>query len=163
MHAVSGTVTGLARMRELVAEAGGHAFYSMNRAEHCSLVQGLRDRLAAEVYHDLRWFRSSLPMLSDVTGELLTGPDEIRDDLLDGWVTPVHWAAVSAAIRRAGADRAIVIGPRTMFGRLTARTVPTAVLTPRSVLDHPTTPFRLPVPARADRAAVTAVAAGAAR
>ncbi|MER5671453.1 ACP S-malonyltransferase [Pseudonocardia alni] len=163
VHAVSGTSTGLDRMRELVAEAGGHAFYSMNRAEHCSLVQGLRDRLAAEVYRDLRWFRSSLPMLSDVSGALLTDPDDIRDDLLDGWVTPVHWAAVSAAIRRAGADRAVVIGPRTMFGRLTQRTVPTAVLTPRSVLDHPTTAFRLPAPAGAGRVPAVAAASGGAR
>lgn len=163
VHAVSGTSTGLDRMRELVAEAGGHAFYSMNRAEHCSLVQGLRDRLAAEVYGDLRWFRSTLPMLSDVTGALLTDPDDIRDDLLDGWVTPVHWAAVSAAIRRAGADRAVVIGPRTMFGRLTQRTVPTAVLTPRSVLEHPTTAFRLPEPAGAARVPAGAATAGGAR
>lgn len=148
VHGVSGTGPGLDRLRELVADAGGHAFYSMNRAEHCSLVQGLRDRLAAEVYPHAGWVRSPLPMLSDVTGRLLTGPGEIRDDLLDGWVTPVHWSAVTGAIVDAGADRAVVIGPRTMFGRLTGDTVPTAVVTPKAVLDHPVKGFRLPEPAR---------------
>jgi [acyl-carrier-protein] S-malonyltransferase len=145
VHAVSGTMTGLQRLRELVLAEGGHAFYLMNRAEHCSMVSGLRDRLEEEVYGRLSWRRSWLPMVSDVTGKLLTDPQEVRGDLLDGWVTPVYWSTVADGIRASGAVRAFVIGPRTMFSRLTSDVVPTAVITPKAVQEFPREGFALPV------------------
>lgn len=144
VHGVSGTMTGLERFRELVAAEGGHAFYLMNRAEHCPMVMELRQRLEAGVYRRFEWHRSPLPMLSDVTGQLLTEPGEVMADLLDGWVTPVHWSTVVEGIRASGADRAFIIGPRNMFSRLTGNSVPTAIVTPRAVLEFPDKGFALP-------------------
>jgi [acyl-carrier-protein] S-malonyltransferase len=145
VHAVSGTMTGLRRVRELVMAAGGYPFYLMNRAEHCSMVSRLRERLDDEVYRRLRWRRSWLPMVSDVSGKLLTDPQEVRADLLDGWVTPVYWSTVADGIRDSGADRAFVIGPRTMFSRLTSDVVPTAVITPKAVAEYSRKGFAVPV------------------
>lgn len=144
VHGVSGTMTGLERFRELVAAEGGYAFYLMNRAEHCSMVAELRQRLEAEVYTRFTWHRSPLPMLSDVTGRLLTEPSEVMTDLLDGWTSPVHWHTVVEGIRVSGADRAFVVGPRNMFARLTGDSVPTAVVSPKAVMDFPDKGFVLP-------------------
>lgn len=136
VHAVSGTVSGLDHVRSLVQEAGGFPFYLMNRAEHCSMVGGLRERLEHEVYSKLEWRPGRYPMLSDVSGRMLTDPVEIMHDLLDGWTTPVRWTTVVDGIRASGAERAVVVGPRNMFGRLTRSSLPTITVTPRSVADH---------------------------
>lgn len=159
VHGVSGTMTGLDRFQELVAEAGGHAFYLMNRAEHCSMVVELRQRLEAEVYSQLVWHHSPLPLLSDVTGRLLTEPADVMTDLLDGWTSPVRWSTVVDGIRASGAERAFVIGPRNMFARLTGNSVPTAVVTPKAVTDFRTKGFALPRtrPDQPDRPARTPV------
>ncbi len=144
VYGVSGTMSGLERLRELVTRAGGRAFYLMNRAEHCPMVADLRQRLEAEVYSRLTWRDVRLPMISDVTGCLLTDRVAIMTDLLDGWTTPVHWSTVAAGIQASGADRAFVVGPRNMFARLTGASVPTAMITPRTVADFPTKGFRPP-------------------
>ena len=143
VHGVSGTMTGLERLRELVADAGGYAFYLMNRAEHCSMVMELRQRLETEVYGRFSWRRSELPMLSDVTGELLTDPAAVMKDLLDGWISPVRWSTVVEGIRASRAERAYIIGPRNMFARLTGNSVPTAVVTPKAVMEYPEKGFKV--------------------
>ncbi|GAA2804836.1 ACP S-malonyltransferase [Crossiella cryophila] len=155
VHAVSGVMADLEYFRELVREEGGFPFYLMNRAEHCTMVAGLRQRLETEVYSKLDWRPARVPMLSDVTGELITDPQAIMTDLLDGWVTPVRWATVVEGIRRSRAEQAYIIGPRNMFSRLTGNTVPTAVVTPKAVEDYRVKGFAgphgrvLPVPASA--------------
>lgn len=136
VHAVSGTLADLELLEKRVREAGGYPFYTMNRSEHCGSVRPLRDRLETEVYDRVTWRSPKWPMLSDVTGELLSDPEEIKQDLLDGWVTPVHWSTVVEGMRTARAEHAHIIGPRNMFARITNNALPTDVITPKKVADH---------------------------
>ncbi|WP_406692040.1 hypothetical protein REH65_08660 [Saccharopolyspora sp. ID03-671] len=137
VHAVSGTLADLRLFEDRVRESGGYPFYTMNRSEHCSTVRPLRDRLETEVYDRVSWNSPKWPMLSDVSGRLLTDPAEIEKDLLDGWVTPVRWSTVVEGMRAARAEHAHIIGPRNMFARITNNALPTDVITPKKVADHP--------------------------
>ncbi|GAA4621137.1 ACP S-malonyltransferase [Saccharopolyspora hordei] len=140
VHAVSGTLADLELLEARVREAGGFPFYTMNRSEHCPSVRPLRDRLETEVYDRVSWHRPKWPMLSDVSGKLLTDPEEIEQDLLDGWVTPVHWSTVVGGMRDAGTEQVHIIGPRNMFSRITNNALPTEVITPKKVVDRATSP-----------------------
>ncbi|MEY8040579.1 hypothetical protein [Saccharopolyspora cebuensis] len=136
VHAVSGPLADLDPLAERIRESGGHPFYTMNRSEHCASVRPLRDRLETEVYDQVRWRVPRWPMLSDVSGRLLSDPEEIKRDLLDGWVTPVHWSTVVDGMRTARADHAHIVGPRNMFSRITNNALPTDVITPKTVADR---------------------------
>lgn len=134
VHAVSGPSAVLADFESRVREAGGYPFYTMNRAEHCSMVGGLRDRLRDEVYPTVTWRTPEVPLLSDVTGEQLTDPVAICNDLLDGWTHPVHWNTVTDGLRAAGVDHVYVVGPRTMFARITSGIFDTTLVTTKMAL-----------------------------
>ncbi len=134
VHAVSGTVPELERFRQRVKEKGGFPFYMMNRAEHCSRVSGLRDRLDHEVYEHLNWREASVPMLSDVDGKLRWDGTEIRKDLLDGWTTPVVGSTITEGLLSANVGTTHVMGPRNLFSRMTDKYVTTSVVSPRKVM-----------------------------
>lgn len=134
VHAVSASMATLERFQQRVREEGGMPFYTVDRAEHCSAVAGLRDRLAEEVYSTVPWHDTRIPFLSDVDGRCLTGGEEIKNDLLAGWTTPVHWRTVLDGIGRAGGDRVWIPGPRNMFARISNRVFPTRVISPRTAL-----------------------------
>lgn len=134
VHAVSASLRTLERFEQRVREEGGFPFYTVNRAEHCSAVAGLRERLDREVYRTVEWRTARIPVISDVDGRTLREGEEIRRDLLDGWTTPVHWSTVLRGIRSAGGREVWIPGPRNMYARITAREFPTKVITPRTAL-----------------------------
>ncbi|MEK2476782.1 ACP S-malonyltransferase [Streptomyces noursei] len=134
VHAVSAELHTLEHFEQRVREEGGFPFYTMNRAEHCSAVAGLRQRLHDEVYGTIGWNTARIPFVSDVDGRLLTDSEEIKQDLLDGWTTPVHWETVVRGLRAAGTTEVWIPGPRTMFARITDKTFPTRVITPKMAL-----------------------------
>ncbi|WP_051836141.1 ACP S-malonyltransferase [Streptomyces sp. NRRL WC-3742] len=134
VHAVSGSLPALERFERRVREEGGFPFYTMNRAEHCSAVAPLRARLLEEVYGTVPWHEARIPLVSDVDGRLLTDPEEIKHDLLDGWTTPVHWRTVVDGLRAAGTEEVWIPGPRNMFARITNTTFRTRVVSPKLAL-----------------------------
>ncbi|KWT56623.1 hypothetical protein ADL21_38795 [Streptomyces albus subsp. albus] len=135
VHAVSATLSTLERFEQRVREEGGFPFYTMNRAEHCSAVAGLRTRLHDEAYGTVEWRSAHIPVVSDVDGRLLTDAEEIKQDLLDGWTTPVHWATILRGLRTAEVDEVWIPGPRNMFARITNNSFPTRVITPKMALE----------------------------
>ncbi len=68
-------------------------------------------------------------------GRLLTDAEEIKQDLLDGWTTPVHWATILRGLRTAEVDEVWIPGPRNMFARITNNSFPTKVITPKMALE----------------------------
>lgn len=134
VHAVSARRAALGRFEERVREEGGIPFHTIGRAEHCSVNAGLRARLAGEVYGSVTWHDPAVPFVSDVDGRVLRSGAEIREDLLDGWTTPVRWQTVVDGISRGGGDRVWIPGPRNMFARISNRVFPTRVISPREAL-----------------------------
>lgn len=133
VHGVCGTLVALEDFADRVRAAGGHIFYLMNRSEHCRSLQPLRDRLDREVYRVTPWSDPLLPLVSDVDGSWMTTAARVRDDLVDGWVTPVHWSLVADALADGGAERIFVVGPPSMFTRLVGRRATTVEVSPRSL------------------------------
>jgi [acyl-carrier-protein] S-malonyltransferase len=133
VHAVSATMATLERFEQRVREEGGFPFYTMNRAEHCSAVSGLRRRLQDEVYSTVEWRPARIPVVSDVDGRLLTDPEELKQDLLDGWTTPVHWETVIRGLKDAGVEEVWIPGARSMFARITKNSFVTRVISPKLV------------------------------
>ncbi|MEU9893377.1 ACP S-malonyltransferase [Streptomyces phaeochromogenes] len=134
VHAVSARLEALARFEDRVRQEGGIPFYTLDRAEHCSANARLRDRLADEVYGSVTWHDPEIPFISDVDGRLLASGAEIRQDLLDGWTTPVHWRTIVDGISQGGGDRVWIPGPRNMFARISNRAFPTRVISPKTAL-----------------------------
>ncbi|MGW5876535.1 hypothetical protein ACWFMI_08280 [Nocardiopsis terrae] len=134
VHAVSGTLPELQRLENQVKESGGFPFYTMNRAEHCSRVAELCRRLDTEVYEKMEWRDAAVPMMSDVDGKLRWDGTEIREDLLNGWVTPVRWNTITDGLRSANIERVHILGPRNFFSRITDKYAITSVISPKAVM-----------------------------
>lgn len=131
VHAISATLVTLAALEGRVREEGGYPIYTMNRAEHCSAVAELPRQLDREVYDAFTWSELRLPVVSDVDGARITDPDVLRRDLLDGWVHPVRWDTIITGMRAAAVERVTIVGPRSMFERITNGAFPTVVVTPK--------------------------------
>lgn len=134
IFAVSARMETIERFKARTQELGAFAFYTMNRAEHCSGVAALRERLYDEVYSRFTWRAPRIPMLSDVDGTLIDDGERLMHDLLDGWVYPVRWRTMVDGLREAGVSQVYVVGPRTMFSRVTREFFPTRPVTPKLAL-----------------------------
>ncbi|MFE7043225.1 ACP S-malonyltransferase, partial [Streptomyces atratus] len=96
----------------------------------------LRERAEDELFDGLTFREPRIPVVADQDGTLLTTGDEVRTMLLDGFVRPVRWPDVVAALRRHGVGRLYVSGSDSLFGRVpvTTRNFDVVAVDPRSAL-----------------------------
>lgn len=102
--------------------AGGLPLYTMDPPMHASLFAPLRDRVAEELFPELRFADPTVPVVADQDGTVRTTADGVRQILLDGFVRTVRWPEVVAALRRLGVRRISVAGPDALFGRVPVTT-----------------------------------------
>jgi [acyl-carrier-protein] S-malonyltransferase len=133
-----------------LCSAGGLPLYTMRPPMHSAAFGPLRDRVEREIFSGLRFAEPHIPVVADQNGAVLTTGGEVRAMLLDGFVCPVRWPDVVAALRRLGVGTVYVAGPDSMFGRVgcTTRNFEVIGLNPRLALK----------PRRRDVAAVAAAA-----
>ncbi|MFE3170887.1 ACP S-malonyltransferase [Amycolatopsis sp. NPDC059090] len=103
---------------ERLRDIGGLPVYTMRPVMHSSVLGALRERVAREVVAPLGFADPRLPVLSDQDGEPLRTGAQVREMLLDGYVRPVRWPAVVAALKGRGIERLCVSGPDSLFGRV---------------------------------------------
>jgi [acyl-carrier-protein] S-malonyltransferase len=70
--------------------------------------------------------RPAIPVVSNVTGQSVRDPDEIRRLLIAQVVSPVRWEESVAAMARADVTVFVEIGPGTSLSGLIRQTVPGA-------------------------------------
>ncbi|WP_433789728.1 ACP S-malonyltransferase [Actinoplanes sp. CA-252034] len=116
-HMVSLRDGELEPFKAAISEAGGYSLYTMRPPAHAAVFAGLRERMAA-VYDRYPLAAPRLPIVSYLDGSLVTGVDELRASLLDGFVRPIGWLDTVTALRGHGVDRLWVAGPDAMFSRL---------------------------------------------
>ena len=99
---------------------------------------GMREALAGVAFHD-----PAVPLLANSDARLLTTADACRAELVDHLTTGVDWIAAVAAMRSAGVDRFVEVGPGRVLSGLIRRIAPDAETIP---LDEPGAPGGLADP-----------------
>ncbi|MFF4621879.1 ACP S-malonyltransferase [Nonomuraea jabiensis] len=105
-------------LQQRVRAIGGLPLYTMRPPMHSAAFQPLRRRAEEEVFDGLRFADPRLPVVDDHDGAVLTTGDGVRTMLLDGFVRPLRWPEVVAALRRLEVARVCVSGPDSLFGRV---------------------------------------------
>jgi [acyl-carrier-protein] S-malonyltransferase len=85
---------------------------TVSHAFHSPLMAGVRDRWH-DIVRDQRFRAPAVPLIADVTGELVASPEEIRRVLVDQLTGTVRWDLVSQRLAASGETEAIEAGDST--------------------------------------------------
>jgi [acyl-carrier-protein] S-malonyltransferase len=123
-------------LKERLGRTGGFSLYTMRPPLHSTEFGALRNKAEDEVFGGLEFTDPRIPVVADQDGSLLYSGDAVRGMLLDGFVRPVRWPEVTAALKRFGVSRVYVSGPDSLFGRVKCTTTQFEVvpLNPRLAL-----------------------------
>lgn len=119
---ISGDVPAVERGMELAREAGAKRALPLNvsGAFHSPLMEvaesGLREHL-----EEVRFSAPRFPVVSNVTAEPVSDPDEARRLLVQQLTSPVRWAASMRAMRDGGATHFVELGPGRVLAGLMRR------------------------------------------
>ena len=118
---ISGTLAALARAIESVKERGGRVvqlpisvpghFPKMSEAR-----EELRQLINATAFRDPK-----SPLVSSLTGRVLTTADEVRQELSDQMTGAINWMRAFLAMRSGGASTFFEVGPGHVLGNISRR------------------------------------------
>jgi malonyl CoA-acyl carrier protein transacylase len=123
-------------LRKRVRGIGGLPLYTMRPPMHSSAFGALRRKAEDEVLGALPFADPELPVVADQDGTVLSTGEGIRAMLLDGFVKPLRWPDVVAALSGLGVGTVCVAGPDSLFGRVgcTTRAFEVVAVNPRLAL-----------------------------
>jgi [acyl-carrier-protein] S-malonyltransferase len=98
----------------------------------------MREALTGIAFHD-----PAIPLLANADARPLTTADACRAELVDHLTTGVDWIAAVTAMRSAGVERFVEVGPGRVLSGLIRRIAPDAETIP---LDEPGAPGGLADP-----------------
>lgn len=119
---ISGDVAGVEQGMALAKEAGAKKVVPLkvSGAFHSALMApaaaGLREHLEGVDFRD-----PAYPVVSNVTAEAVTSGAQARALLVQQVTSPVRWSASIAAMRAAGVDRFVEVGPGKVLSTLNRR------------------------------------------
>lgn len=123
---ISGSVPAIERAETLAAELRIRAVrLKVAGAFHSPLMEPAVAPLSEAI--DRVGFRApTMPVATNVTGELVRDPEELRALLKRHVISPVRWERCAQALARAGADTFLEAGPGDVLTKLAKRVVPNA-------------------------------------
>jgi len=129
---VSGEPDAVARAAELAREADAFRVVELevSGAFHSPLMEPAREELA-QVLAETPVGKPEMPVVSNVTGEPMERPEEIRQNLAEQLTHPVRWAHCCRRVLALGAEMLYEVGPgRTLKGlmRRIDRSVPVSTI-----------------------------------
>lgn len=101
----------------------------VNGAFHSSLMEPVAEALWPMIA-ETPIGRSSMPLIADVDGRLISEPDELRAELRAQITASVRWIDVVQSAADAGARRFYEVGPGKVLSGLIGRILPDASATP---------------------------------
>lgn len=119
---VSGVAEGVERVARAAPERGARRVTPLrvSAAFHSPLMapaaEAFRERL-----NGMRFERPAFPVVSNVTAEPATAPDEIRDLLVRQLTAPVRWIECVSRMVALGAERFVELGPGRVLAGLSRR------------------------------------------
>ena len=123
---ISGSVAAVERAEALCAERRIRAVRLRVAGAFHSLLMEPALAPLTEAIDGVAFAPPSFPIASNVTGELVTDPEMLRELLTRHVVSPVRWEACARALRAAGAETFIEAGPGDVLSKLAKRVVPGA-------------------------------------
>jgi [acyl-carrier-protein] S-malonyltransferase len=135
---ISGEAAAVERVMELAEERDGVVAIplAVSGAFHSRLMQSVACEMAA-MLESVTLCAPRIPVIANVTGDVVTTPAEIRDTLVRQVAGRVRWRASVERLATLGADRLIEVGPGKTLTRLAHTLVPqvTLMTTEAALLD----------------------------
>lgn len=104
---VSGEESAVDRVCALAAGRGARSTrLSVSHAFHSPLMRGVRDPWSG-IVRGQPFLAPAVPLIADLTGEIIESPERIRDVLVDQLTSTVRWDLVCARLTAAGPPEAI--------------------------------------------------------
>ncbi|MBI5288392.1 MAG: ACP S-malonyltransferase [Chloroflexi bacterium] len=117
---ISGTLAALSRAIEAMKERGRVVQLPISVPGHFPKMaearEELRERIEAIDFRDPKF-----PLVSSLTGRVLTTADEVRQELADQMTGAINWMRAFLEMRKAGASSFLEVGPGHVLGNLTRR------------------------------------------
>jgi [acyl-carrier-protein] S-malonyltransferase len=119
---LSGELAALDRAVELARDAGARAVVPLriSIASHSPLMQNAALKLA-EVLAAIPLREPQVPIVANITGQLLTTAEEVRRELAGQLVGPVEWTRSVGHMIETGVSSFVEIGPGQVLSRLIKR------------------------------------------
>ncbi|MEX0743427.1 MAG: ACP S-malonyltransferase [Actinomycetota bacterium] len=123
---LSGSVPAIERAEALASQRKIHAVrLKVAGAFHSPLMEPAVEPLSAAI-DTFAFGPPRFPIATNVTGELLENPEELRSLLKRHVISPVLWERSARALQEAGADVFVEAGPGDVLTKLAKRVVPGA-------------------------------------
>ncbi len=124
---IAGNAGAVTRAMNLCKEAGAKRALplKMSVPSHCALMEPAREQLEQELA-SLTFQPAKIPIVQNVTGDIRSDPDQIRQNLVAQLCSPVRWIDCVETIHSAGIDNFLECGPGKVLGGLIKRIVPAA-------------------------------------
>jgi [acyl-carrier-protein] S-malonyltransferase len=124
---VSGHPAAVQRLVELATQAGAEETLVLHVgvAAHSPFMAPVQRGLAA-MMESMQWQEPRIPMLANVSGEVLTTASEIHQTLIDQITRPVKWVACVETLQRSGCTTFLELGSGRVLSGLVTQIVPDA-------------------------------------
>jgi len=118
---ISGTLAALARAMEMVKERGARVVQlPISVPGHFPKMAEARDELRRFI-DGIEFRDPKAPVVSSLTGKVLTTADEVRQELSDQMTGAINWMRAFLEMRRAGASAFFEMGPGNVLGNISRR------------------------------------------
>ena len=133
---ISGTTAGVEAAERLALARGAKRAVRLNvsGAFHSPLMAPAADQVAA-VLDSVDITAARVPVVANVDGAAVTGPDEIRDRLRRQMTAPVRWVDCVHRLVSMGATALVEVGPGSVLSGLARRIAPQARTAQIATLD----------------------------
>jgi [acyl-carrier-protein] S-malonyltransferase len=124
---ISGTRSALIAAEPVLREAGARRLIRLpvSGPFHSPWMAEVTDALAA-AFESVQWSDARIPVVSNVTGELVTDAATIRNLMAEQVRSPVEWVASVQLMSREGVDTFVECGPGTALTGMVKRILPEA-------------------------------------
>ena len=118
---ISGTIQSLTRAIDLIRERGARVVQlPISVPGHFPKMAGARDELRQRI--DRIEFRDpATPVVSSLTGKVLTRAEEVRQELSDQMTGAINWMRAFVEMRRAGVNTFFEVGPGHVLANISRR------------------------------------------
>jgi [acyl-carrier-protein] S-malonyltransferase len=116
---VSGTKDGVQRLIETIRRQGnGKVIQLPVKGAFHSPLMGSVQATIRELTRDLHWYDPAVPLVANVSGNVLTKGERIRQELIEQITSPVQWVACIEQLVADGCDLLIELGPGQVLTKL---------------------------------------------